>query len=157
MWLKTLFEKRHETFSSQTFACGKSYLRWVHFWVNEGECRETSLLAWLFDKTSSVNGAWNCSIDWLALLKMRNFPSCDIDKWFHADIKSVGNLKQFCPFVVVIQIFIIDLVENFHDLTSKFQIGKRQINDDQKLHISMLWCSTSHFIEMGGFACCLQC
>ena len=45
----------------------------------------------------------------------------------------MGNLKQFCPFVVVIQIFIIDLVENFHDLTSKFQIGKRQINDDQKI------------------------
>ena len=43
------------------------------------------------------------------------------------------NLKQFCPFVVVIQIFIIDLIENFHDLTSKFQIGKRQINDDQKI------------------------
>ena len=57
-----------------------------------------------------------------------------------------GQFETILPICGCDTNILIDLVEN-HDLTSKFQIGKSTMI--KKLHIGMLWCSTSHFIEMG--------
>lgn len=65
------------------------------FGVMKGSAQKL-LLAWLFDKTSSVNGAWNCSIDWLGL----GNEEFSIMWWYRYTWFQCNNLKQFCPFVV---------------------------------------------------------